>query len=159
MSRRRARAAVVWMLAAAAAAVMAQPLPATQEIVDALKPVASQGVPATPPSLSLVIQFEPNTARVRPASGPALGNLVAALLAPELQGSRFVVEGHAAAGTSVDGNQRLSQQRADEVRLYLVALGVPAARLRAVGRGAGEAGAGADPQAAANTRVRVVAHE
>jgi OOP family OmpA-OmpF porin len=145
-----ARAAALWLLAAAPSAAGAQPL---QEVGEAPKPAATRDLPAIPASLSLAIEFEARSARLRPASGPALGQLVAALLAPELQNSRFVIEGHGEPGASAQANRLLSQQRADEVRLYLVALGVPASRLRAVGKG----GDGAETPMAPYGRVRVVA--
>lgn len=112
-----------------------------------------------PPSLSLAIEFEPNSSAVRPASGPLLGNLVAAMLSPELRSRRFLIEGHTDARGAAAANQRLSQQRAEEVRLYLVALGVSPARLKAVGKGSAEPVNVADPHAAENRRVRVVTLE
>lgn len=115
--------------------------------------------PGPPPSLALAIQFEPNSARVRPESGPVLGSLVAAMQSPELKGSRFLIEGHADPRGGAAQNQRLSQERADEVRLYLVSLGVHPARLRAVGKGASQLAVAGDPAAAANRRVRVVTLE
>jgi outer membrane protein OmpA-like peptidoglycan-associated protein len=108
------------------------------------------------PSLSLAIQFELNSARVRPESGPLLGNLVAALQSPELKSNRFLIEGHTDASGSAGANQKLSQERAEEVRLYLVALGVHPSRLRAVGKGASELADPLNPLAGANRRVRVV---
>ena len=56
-------------------------------------------------------------------------------------------------------NLRLSQARADEVRLYLVTLGVHPARLKAVGKGSTEPAHGSDPLSADNRRVRVVTLE
>ncbi len=121
---------------------------------------AAPAKPAGPaPSLALAIQFEPNSARVRPESGPVLGSLVAAMQSPELKGSRFLIEGHADPRGAAAQNQRLSQERADEVRLYLVSLGVHPARLRAVGKGASQLADARDPGAAANRRVRVVTLE
>jgi outer membrane protein OmpA-like peptidoglycan-associated protein len=122
-------------------------------------PALPTGAPAAPPSLSLAIQFESNSSRVRPESGPVLGNLVAAMLSPDLKSSRFVIEGHTDARGSVGANQTLSQQRADEVRLYLVALGVHPARLKAVGKGSSEPVNPRDPLAGENRRVRVVTLE
>ena len=119
-------------------------------------PEASAG-PA--PSLSLAIRFEANSARVRPESGVVLGSLVAAMQSPELKASRFLIEGHTDARGAAAQNQRLSQERADEVRLYLVALGVNPARLRAVGKGATQPTNSGDPNAAENRRVRVVTVE
>lgn len=119
-------------------------------------PVAAPVPPGPAPSLSLAIQFESNSSRVRPESGPVLGNLVAALQSPELKASRFAIEGHTDAVGSAARNLALSQERADEVRLYLVALGVHPSRLKAVGKGATQPANPLDPLAAANRRVRVV---
>jgi outer membrane protein OmpA-like peptidoglycan-associated protein len=146
-----AAASSVATVVPAAAAPAPAPTPA---------PVAAPAAPAAPagpaPSLSLAIEFDSNSARVRPESGPLLGNLVAALQSPELKGTRFVIEGHTDARGNPATNQRLSQERADEVRLYLVALGVHPARLRAVGKGSSEPAVPQDPAAAANRRVRLV---
>ncbi len=48
---------------------------------------------------------------------------------------RLRVEGHTDAQGSEATNQALSRQRADAVRQALIARGVPASRVRAVGRG------------------------
>jgi outer membrane protein OmpA-like peptidoglycan-associated protein len=122
-------------------------------------PASAAATATAAPSLSLAIQFETNSSRVRPESGPVLGNLVAAMLSPDLKASRFVIEGHTDARGLAALNQRLSQERAEEVRLYLVALGVHPARLKAVGKGASEPANVRDPQAAENRRVRVVTVE
>lgn len=119
-------------------------------------PVSATPEPEPAPSLSLAIQFDTNSARVRPESGAVLGNLVAALQSPELKPNRFIIEGHTDASGNPAANQRLSQQRAEEVRLYLVALGVHPARLRAVGRGSSEPADPLNPLSADNRRVRVV---
>lgn len=108
------------------------------------------------PSLSLAVQFEPNSAQVKPESGPLLGSLVAAMQAPELEGCRFLIEGHTDARGLATQNQRLSQQRAEQVRLYLVALGVEPTRLRALGLGSQAPANPLDSMAAENRRVRVV---
>jgi outer membrane protein OmpA-like peptidoglycan-associated protein len=130
--------------------------PSAPEPVVASVPAAT---PAAPASLSLAIQFESNSARVRPESGAMLGNLVAAMQSPELKTTRFIIEGHSDARGAAAQNLRLSQERADEVRLYLVALGVHPARLRAVGKGGTEPANPADPAAPENRRVRVVTVE
>jgi len=121
--------------------------------------VPASAPPGPAPSLSLAIQFESNSSRVKPDSGPLLGNLVAAMQSPELKASRFVIEGHTDASGAAALNQRLSQERADEVRLYLVALGVHPSRLKAVGKGASEPVNPSDRAAAENRRVRVVTVE
>lgn len=112
-----------------------------------------------PPSLSLAIQFDLNSARVRPESGEVLGHLVAAMMSPDLKSNRFVIEGHTDARGSVAINRMLSQQRAEEVRLFLVTLGVHPARLKAVGKGSSEPADPGNPLSADNRRVRVVTLE
>ncbi len=150
---RSARNLIVRQKPAEAAASAPEPLAAAPEPAPGAEAPAA---PEPPPSLSLAIQFELNSARVRPESGPLLGNLVAAMQSPELKTSRFLIEGHTDATGSSTTNQRLSQERADEVRLYLVALGVHPSRLRAVGRGSSDPADPLNPQAANNRRVRVV---
>ena len=114
---------------------------------------------APAPSLSLPIQFEPNSARVRPESGGLLGDLVAAMISPELRDSRFLIEGHTDARGNPAANRQLSQERAEEVRQYLILLGVHASRLQAVGKGSSAPANPRDPLAAENRRVRVVTLE
>ncbi len=78
------------------------------------------------------------------------------MLSAELRSQRFVIEGHTDASGSPAQNLRLSRERAEQVRLYLVTLGVAGERLSAVGKGASEPVNAADPRAAENRRVRVV---
>ena len=112
---------------------------------------------AAPTGLSLAIGFEPNSATLRPDSGATLGLLVSAMLSSELRSNQFVIEGHTDASGTPAQNLRLSRERAEQVRLYLVTLGVPGERLRAVGKGSSEPVNARDPRAPENRRVRVVA--
>ncbi len=108
------------------------------------------------PSLSLLIQFDFNSARVRPESQQALANLSKALQSQELLHSNFLVEGHTDAKGRSDHNQQLSQQRADAVSDLLKKWGVVDARLVATGKGASQLANTADPFAPENRRVRIV---
>ncbi len=112
--------------------------------------------PPQRPSLSLHIQFDFNSASIRPESQQALLNLALALQSPELQASSFAVEGHTDAKGSADYNLRLSEQRAQAVKAFLGQQGVPAARLSASGKGASQLANAAHPFAAENRRVRIV---
>lgn len=112
--------------------------------------------PESKPSLSLLIQFDFNSAKVKPESQQALSNLAQALQSKELADSKFAVEGHTDAKGRADYNLKLSQQRADAVRSYLAGNGVLDARLHAVGKGSSELVNSADPLAAENRRVRIV---
>jgi OmpA-OmpF porin, OOP family len=108
------------------------------------------------PSLSLLIQFDFNSARVKPESQQALANLAMALKSDELKTFRFAVEGHTDAQGRADYNQRLSQQRADAVRDTLSGQGVAAQRLQSVGKGSSELAKPDEPYSAENRRVRIV---
>lgn len=155
--------------AAAPAATAARATPAatssgrTRTLVIEAAPAAAPSAapppstPAAPPSLSLAIVFEPNSAQLRPESGEMLGALVAAMLSRELRNQQFVIEGHTDATGTAAQNLRLSRERAEQVRLYLVTLGVAGERLRAVGKGSSEPVNADDPRAPENRRVRVVA--
>ena len=145
--------------AMAAAASAPETAPAAPLVPVAASPADTAAPSGPPPSLALAIQFEPNSAHVRPESGALLGTLVAAMQSPELKSARFVIEGHSDARGAAAQNQRLSQERAEEVRLYLVALGVHPSRLKAVGKGSSQPVNGNHPQAGENRRVRVVTLE
>jgi outer membrane protein OmpA-like peptidoglycan-associated protein len=106
--------------------------------------------------LSLLIQFDFNSAKVKPESHEALANLSQALLSQELAGSRFAVEGHTDAKGPAEYNRKLSEQRALAVRDLLRIQGVAEVRLVASGKGASELANTDDPFAAENRRVRIV---
>ena len=112
--------------------------------------------PVVRPSLSLMIQFDFNSAQIRPESQQALLNLAGALKAAELASSNFAVEGHTDAKGLPDYNVKLSQQRADAVQQFLVSRGVAASRLVASGKGATQLANAANPLGAENRRVRIV---
>jgi outer membrane protein OmpA-like peptidoglycan-associated protein len=108
------------------------------------------------PSLSLNIQFDFDSARIRPESLVVLGNLAAALASPALQASPFLIEGHTDAKGAADYNRKLSAQRAQAVKDLLVAKGIAARRLESVGKGSSEPANAAAPLAAENRRVKIV---
>ncbi len=112
---------------------------------------------ATPrPSLSLLIQFDFNSARVRPESQQSLATLSEALQSSELMNSRFAVEGHTDAKGDADYNQKLSEARAQAVRDFLKTRGVDQDRLVVAGKGATDLANSDQPFAAENRRVRIV---
>lgn len=117
---------------------------------------ATAAAPVVRPSLSLMIQFDFNSAQIRPESQQALLNLASALKAAELAASNFAVEGHTDAKGLPDYNLKLSQQRADAVQQFLVNRGVAATRLVASGKGSTQLANAANPLGAENRRVRIV---
>ena len=123
------------------------------------QPAAPAGVveaAAVRPSLSLSIQFDFDSSRIRPESLVALGNLATALGSAALLPSKFVIEGHTDAKGSADYNRKLSDQRAAAVKDLLIAKGIAGARLLSVGKGSSELANPAAPQAAENRRVKIV---
>ncbi len=134
-----------------------------EQMVEQLKPkpmrsrsLRNLAVEVAPPSLSLLIQFDFNSARVRPESQESLDNLAQAMKSTDLQTAKFAIEGHTDLRGRQDYNQRLSQQRAEAVRDYLQQRSVNADRLTASGKGATELANPENPFAAENRRVRVV---
>jgi len=123
-------------------------------------PGAAQSTEAIPlaarPNISMAIRFDFDSWRIKPESAEALENLAAALASPELRASKFLLEGHTDGTGGTAYNQRLSQQRADEVKRYLTARGVASERVASVGRGATQLANVADPGSAENRRVRLV---
>ena len=147
--------------------LQAQTTPSASEMVEQLKTqlprtrslrnlTVESITPEAKPSLSLLIQFDFNSAKVKPESQQALSNLAQALQSKELQSAKFAIEGHTDAKGRADYNLKLSRQRADAVRDYLASNGVIDARLNAVGKGSTELANTADPLAADNRRVRIV---
>ena len=135
--------------------VQPAPAPRTRSLRN-LTVEAADATPVARPSMSLLIQFDFNSVKVKPESQQALSNLAQALQSKELVDSKFAVEGHTDAKGRADYNLKLSQQRADAVRGFLASNGVVDARLQAVGKGSSELANTADPLAAENRRVRIV---
>ncbi len=146
----------------------AQAAPSAEEMVEQLKArppaprtrslrnLTVEAAEQTRPSLSLLIQFDFNSARVLPESQQALINLAQAMQSKELADVKFSVEGHTDAKGRADYNLKLSEQRANAVSAVLASHGVALSRLAAVGKGAAEPANAADPLAAENRRVRIV---
>ena len=149
--------AVVVTTPAVSAAPAAQPVAVAAAVAVAVpSAVTVADNPAVRPSLSLLIQFDFNSARVRPESQQALANLSVALQSPELRNSTFALEGHTDAKGSADYNVRLSALRAQAVRDYLMGRGIEQVRLQASGKGASELANVEQPFAPENRRVRIV---
>lgn len=156
--------------------VHAQPAaPSSQDMIEQLKAKPAAAAPKTrsmrnlsvdaatakevaaeQSSLSLQIQFDFNSARIKPESSTALGNLATALQSKELLEAKFAIEGHTDAKGGADYNQKLSQQRANAVRDFLASKGVEVTRLSTAGKGSSELANKDDPLAAENRRVKIV---
>ena len=107
--------------------------------------------------LTIAIQFDFNSARIRPHSFKAVGLMADAMNHPYLQGYRFLVIGHTDGKGSREANLKLSQARADAIREALInPFAITPARIEAVGLGEEQLLNAADPAAAENRRVQLV---
>lgn len=117
---------------------------------------STQPTPTAPASISLLIQFDFNSAKLLPQGEVVLTELAKAMNAEDLKQDRFMLEGHTDGKGSRDVNLRLSKQRAEAVRSFLVKNGIDQKRLSTEGYGASRLANPSDPLAAENRRVRVV---
>jgi outer membrane protein OmpA-like peptidoglycan-associated protein len=107
--------------------------------------------------ITIAIQFDYNSARIRPDSFQAVGLMADSLYHPYLQGYRFLVVGHTDGTGSREYNLKLSQQRADAIREALInPFGIAATRIEAVGLGEEQLLKPAEPAAAENRRVQLI---
>lgn len=107
----------------------------------------------TPTSLALPVQFAFDSARILAAAHPQIDAVAAGvkLAGPKV---KVVIEGHTDAVGSAEYNLRLSSQRAEAVRTYLITRhGIEPARLRVVGMGKFAPLNKATPTAPENRRV------
>jgi OOP family OmpA-OmpF porin len=79
------------------------------------------------------INFDFDSARIRPESDAILASLYAGLAAQT--SPKILIEGHTSSEGADDYNLRLSERRAQAIVDDLVGRGFPAARIAAVGRG------------------------
>ena len=107
--------------------------------------------------ITIAIQFDYNSARIRPDSFQAVGLMADSLYHPYLQGYRFLVVGNTDGTGSREYNLKLSQQRADAIREALInPFGIAPARIEAVGLGEEQLLKPAEPAAAENRRVQLI---
>jgi outer membrane protein OmpA-like peptidoglycan-associated protein len=90
---------------------------------------------AAAPGFDVLVTFELNSAVLTPEAVTNLKQVAVALIDPRLSGARFAVEGFTDASGSEAYNNGLSEKRAQSVTEFLMAEGVPAERLMAVGFG------------------------
>ena len=88
--------------------------------------------------VNLEIQFDVNSARLRPKSIPLLDELAKALKDPRLLTNSYFINGHTDSDGSDEHNLKLSLERAVSVRQYLVQNhNIDDGRLRVMGYGEG----------------------
>ena len=117
--------------------------------------LGNRNIAPQPKSIDLVIQFDLDSAKLKPDSMPLLSSLVEAMKNDRLAAIKFKVEGHTDAQGSEQHNLKLSQSRADSVMAYLTSQGVDKERLAGEGKGFSELLLPEKPKAAENRRVRI----
>ena len=128
------------------------PVPAlVAAVVSSPKPAAKAD--DTPTSLGLPIQFAFDSSRILPSAHDQVDAVAAGIkLTPP--GVKVVIEGHTDAVGRTEYNLRLSSQRAEAVRTYLITRhGIDPSRLRVVGMGKHAPLNKAVPTAPENRRV------
>jgi outer membrane protein OmpA-like peptidoglycan-associated protein len=107
--------------------------------------------------LTIAIQFDFGSARIRPSSFREVGLMADSLYHPYLQGYRFLIVGHTDAVGNRATNLKLSQQRADAIREALIKpFGINPSRIEAVGLGEEQLLRPDRPEAAENRRVQLI---
>lgn len=106
--------------------------------------------------VNLRLAFETGSARLTPATIAQARVFGRALMLPQLVNMRFRIEGHTDAVGSRAGNVALSQRRAQSVADFLIAMGVPRARLDVEGYGPDRPLPGTGRASAENRRVEAV---
>ncbi len=117
--------------------------------------------PVTLPAVGLKaafrINFDFNSARIRPESRAVLDRVAAVMAEPAAATTRFRIVGHTDAVGTDRANLTLSQRRAGAVVDYLVERhGIRRDRLESGGMGSREPLIPANPKAAENRRVEIV---
>jgi outer membrane protein OmpA-like peptidoglycan-associated protein len=109
-------------------------------------------------ALDLDIPFQFGSDQLTNDGRDVLDQLAKALKSDKLAGARQVIlEGHADAIGNPSFNQALSAKRAQSARNYLASRHeIPAAKMRAVGKGSSEPADAAHPEAEINRRVRII---
>ncbi|MDW9606726.1 OmpA family protein [Sinorhizobium meliloti] len=109
------------------------------------------------PAVDFQIAFDFDSADIRPDSQGILSKLAQAMMKPELEKARFLVNGHTDAKGTEQYNLDLSVDRAESVVAFLVTeLHIDPGRLVPIGFGETELKNRDDGAAAVNRRVEVV---
>jgi outer membrane protein OmpA-like peptidoglycan-associated protein len=112
---------------------------------------------ASLPNLTLVIEFDFDSDRIRPQSYPAIARIADALHHPVLLGYRFMVAGHTDGKGTREYNLDLSQRRANAVvEARVTSFNIEPDRLGALGLGEEQLRSPADPEGAINRRVQIL---
>ncbi len=121
-----------------------------------VEPTAAAPVVHPGRSAAFQITFEFGSAKLTDDATEILKNIGAVLAAPDVASVKFRIAGHTDGVGSPVRNQKLSEQRAEAVKVYLIDhFGIDGTRLEAVGKGSRELVDRKNPAAAVNRRVEI----
>jgi OOP family OmpA-OmpF porin len=133
----------------------------TRSFRPAVRPAATAGATAAAGAAagraSILVTFVTGKADLTPPARSALDVLASAMKSDRLAGVRFTIEGHADPRGSEEINLKLSQDRAESVRAYLISKhGLAADRVDAVGKGSSNLMNTTNVAAPENRRVTII---
>jgi OmpA-OmpF porin, OOP family len=133
----------------------------TRSFRPAVRPAATAGATAAAGAAagraSILVTFVTGKADLTTPARSALDVLASAMKSDRLAGVRFTIEGHADPRGSEEINLKLSQERAESVRAYLISRhGLAADRVDAVGKGSSNLMNTTNVAAPENRRVTIV---
>jgi OmpA-OmpF porin, OOP family len=109
------------------------------------------------PQIAVEVQFDPDSAIIRPQSYQTLGRIADVVSDPALLPYSFLIVGHTGPTGRRENNLTLSQRRADSIRDALVStFKISSKRLRAIGLGEEQLLDAAHPAAAINQQIQIV---
>lgn len=122
----------------------------------AKEPVPRPHVAHQSHSAAFQINFEFGSARLTGDATEILNRIGAVLTAPTAASVKFRITGHTDGVGSASRNLKLSEQRAEAVKAYLISnFNIDETRLESMGKGSRELLNRADPGAAENRRVEI----
>jgi outer membrane protein OmpA-like peptidoglycan-associated protein len=131
------------------------PLPA-QPSSGAVQTATAQTQDTRAPAVALDVRFATGSDQLTDAARDTVSRIGAALRSSQLASYRFLVEGHTDSTGNPDANLDLSKRRAEAVKSFLVAEGLPGDRLETVGKGSSEPIDAEHPASGVNRRVQIV---
>ncbi|CCO25198.1 OmpA family protein [Maridesulfovibrio hydrothermalis] len=99
-----------------------QKLTAENPVVPSPAPLAPEPVKKTAAkvrSINLAVQFDVDSAEIKPESYPLMNELGKALISDKLKGKKITIAGHTDSDASPEYNTKLSKERAESVKKYL----------------------------------------
>jgi outer membrane protein OmpA-like peptidoglycan-associated protein len=109
------------------------------------------------PRVDFSVEFDFNSSDINQSSYPTLDTLAEALKSPDLQESKFLINGHTDSKGSDEYNEKLSQLRANSVVMYLVSQhDIDKSRFKAIGFGESALKNVEDGENAENRRVEII---